>query len=190
MSYEIVDGAGTGDGAAYSLAVASAFRAIAEAGLGRKEDSAWHWDMALNLYPDLAKTDVSPYGPAASELQARRLRTIHDPAPEGQTVREVAGGKWLGEGAVTPPRIVKNPYPEFPEGLRRMHAPGLLTVEIIIGPDGRPRDPLTLGLQGGGPAMKFVALDALRDWRFEPALIDGKPVTVYYVLRVNFDIRG
>src|SRR3954452_511049 len=55
------DEAGTGPEAAHSLAVVTAFRAIAEAGLGQTEDAAWHWDMALNLDPEIAKADVSPY---------------------------------------------------------------------------------------------------------------------------------
>jgi TonB family protein len=190
MGYAVIREAGTGEGAAYSLAVVSAFRAIAEAGLGREEDAAWHWDMALNLFPDISKTKVSPYGPEAVELQARRLRTF-EPAPAGQQMREVEGGKWLAEeGAeIIAPKPVKYPYPNFPEGLRQLRTPGLLTLEIIIGPDGRPRNPVVLGLSGGGPAMKYVALDALREWRFEPAQINGKPATVYYVLRVNFQIR-
>ena len=53
-------------------------------------------------------------------------------------------------------------------------------VEAIIGEDGVPRHPLVL-TRYAVPAMKYVVLDSLREWRFEPARLDGKPVTVYYV---------
>jgi outer membrane biosynthesis protein TonB len=34
------------------------------------------------------------------------------------------------------------------------------------------------------------ALDAVCDWRFKPATLDGRPVKVYYTLTVNFEIGG
>jgi hypothetical protein len=186
VTHEIVELAGTGEGASYSLAVASAFRAIAAAGLGKAEDAAWHWDVALNLFPDISKTDVSPYGPVAKELQARKLRGY-----EGrEAVRnrlEALKARWGAEGKeVAPPRILKQPRPNLPKALAALGANGVLVVEVIIGEDGRVRDPLVLDLQGGGPAMKYVALDSLREWRFEPAKLDGQPVAVYYVLTANF----
>jgi len=49
VSDRIVEQADVSPRATYSLAVTSAFRAIAEAGLGREEEASWHWDMALNL---------------------------------------------------------------------------------------------------------------------------------------------
>jgi outer membrane biosynthesis protein TonB len=31
------------------------------------------------------------------------------------------------------------------------------------------------------------ALEALKDWRFEPATLDGKPVAVAFALTVNYE---
>jgi len=63
LADQIIEAAGLGESAAYTLAVVSAFRAIAEAGQGREEDADWHWETALSLFPDIAQTDLSPYGP-------------------------------------------------------------------------------------------------------------------------------
>ena len=189
LSYRIAAGAGTGHGAEYSLAVVSAFRAFAAAGLGHQDDAAWHWDVALNIFPDIAKTDVSPYGPAAAELQQRRLR---DPTSEKSKKEGIEHLQALGitEGKkVTPPRVLKSPRPDFPKALAAMAATGKLVVETIIGEDGRVHDPLVLGLGGGGPAMKYVTLDSLRGWKFEPATLEGTPVKVYYVLTINFSFK-
>ena len=189
---EIVDLAGTGESPAYSLAVAAVFRAIAEAGLGHQDDAEWLWDSALNLFPDIAKTSVAPYGPAAAELRKRTLRTAR---ADGDPTLRPAGG---GEGGVAldakgkdivPPRIVRQPRPDYPKALRLLEAGGAVVVSSIIGSDGRPRQPVVLDAQGGGPALKYVALDTLRQWRFEPAKLDGKPVPVYYVITVNFQVK-
>lgn len=34
-----------------------------------------------------------------------------------------------------------------------------------------------------------VAIDALREWTFEPATLDGKPVAVFYNLTFNFRLQ-
>jgi outer membrane biosynthesis protein TonB len=37
--------------------------------------------------------------------------------------------------------------------------------------------------------MTYEALEALRQWRFEPAKMEGKPVKVYYVVTINFALK-
>jgi Gram-negative bacterial TonB protein C-terminal len=196
VAHDIVETAGTGEGASYSLAVVSAFRAIAAAGMGDAEEAAWHWDTALNLFPDIATTQVAPYGPAAAELQRRQLREPEPDELRNQVLKLVGqegsvdvrlGDRTLN---VTRPVIVKQPRPDFPTALSILGADGVVVVSVIIGEAGRPRQPRVLTLQDGGPAMKYVALDSLREWRFEPAKLEGKPVAVYYALTVNFATRG
>ncbi|HEX9945877.1 MAG TPA: energy transducer TonB [Thermoanaerobaculia bacterium] len=181
---QIVERTGTGQGAAYFLAVASALQAIAESGLRREEEADWHWDMALNLFPDIAKTDLSPYSPSADRFKTRQLRSA-DPDRTSPQAVEAAKQDAIKKD-IQPPRIIRQARPKFPEGLRQMGVSGNLAVETIIDRDGVPRQPLVLSTQGVGPAMKYAALEALRQWRFEPARLEGEPVKVYYVLTINF----
>ncbi len=185
---QIVAGTGTGQGAADILGVASAFRAVAEAGQGREEEAGWHWDMALNLRPEVAKTDLSPYGAIGVGFKARQLRPI-DPNRVSPQAVEAAKQEAI-QKHFQPPRIIRKVRPRFPEGLRRMGVSGSLLVETIIGEDGVPREPLVVDAGGVGPAMKYVALESLRQWRFEPARLEGQPVKVYYVLNVNFKYKS
>jgi hypothetical protein len=189
LSQEILGGAGAGEGAAYSLAVASAFRAIAEAGLGQGEDAAWHWDMALNLFPDIGKTNVSPYGPKAAELRERIVRPI-DPVVTPDQMRILREGGTIEVKPVglqvEKPRIVKQTPPEYPKILNALGTEGWVVISTVIELDGRPVSPRVMKVEGGGPAMAYAALEALGQWRFEPAKLDGKPVRVFHVLTVNF----
>src|SRR5215210_3459736 len=61
VAVQVIKEAGAGPRASYSLAVISAFRAIAAAGLGREDEADWHWATALNLSPDIARTDLALY---------------------------------------------------------------------------------------------------------------------------------
>lgn len=181
---EIVGDAGRDKDAGYTLAVSAVFRAIAEASLGRQDDADWYWDLALNLVPGIGKTNLSPYGAAAAGLKDRTLRGSRPPVEPGDLWTE--DGRKIPRDKVEIPRIVKQVRPEYPEALSQAGVPGRVIVETVLGADGRPRYPRVLEMQGGGPAMKYAALDALGQWRFEPAKVEGKPVAIYYVLTINF----
>jgi len=44
-------------------------------------------------------------------------------------------------------------------------------------------------LQGLSHGLTEAAVDAISRWRFEPATFNGRPVTVYYNLTVNFRLQ-
>lgn len=186
---EVVDLAGTGEAPAYTLAVVCVFRAIAEAELGHQEEAEWFWDSALNLFPDVAKTNLSPYGEKAVALRQRALRVIDkEKFPEElRTPGIEEEGAFNPEGKnIERPRIARQTRPEYPKALQLLGAEGWVVVASVIGENGRPRQPVILDAKGGGAGMRYVALDTFRQWRFEPAKLDGKPVAVNYVLSVNF----
>ncbi len=63
---------------------------------------------------------------------------------------------------------------------------GTVIVEAIIDEQGNVMDAKVLkGLPMG---LGQAAVDAIQTWKFKPALKDGKPVKVYYVLTVNFQV--
>jgi TonB family protein len=184
---QIVDLAGTGESPAYSLAVADVFRAIAEAELGQQAEAEWLWDSALNLFPDVAKTNLAPYGEKALGLRQRTLRILDKqgkPADPGKDGEKPAFD--FADKNVERPRIVHQTPLEYPKALQLLGVEGWVIVASVIGEDGRPRQPVILDAKGGGASTRYLALDTLRQWRFEPAKVAGKPVAVSYVLTVNF----
>ena len=49
-------------------------------------------------------------------------------------------------------------------------------VEVVVGADGMPRQPVLRSAVRARPVHAFLALCYLRDWRFFPALVGGAPV--------------
>lgn len=74
------------------------------------------------------------------------------------------------------PKALHAPAPEFPAALRTRSQGGTAVVKYFVDPDGRVRLPVVVSAPE--PAFGAAALDALRQWRFEPPRIDGKPVVV------------
>ena len=44
-------------------------------------------------------------------------------------------------------------------------------------------------IRGLPMGLDQAALEAIQQWRFKPALLDGRPVKVYFTLTVNFTIQ-
>jgi len=89
-------------------------------------------------------------------------------------------------GGVSPPRATYSPEPQFSETARAAGYEGVCTLRLIVGADGRPRNIRVLNPIGMGLDEK--AIEAVRSWRFSPALKDGKPVAVQIAVEVDFHL--
>lgn len=183
VAEQMVAGGANDENVAYSLAVVAVFRALAEKGLGDDEEAEWYGDLALNLVPDIGKTNLKPYGAVGAAVKQELLD--FNPNPKHPADLEIPKEE-PPHGDITRPVIRKQVKPVYPMGLIVEGVVGRVVVETVIDVDGRPKHCRVLDMQGGGPAMKYAALDALGQWRFDPSRKDGKPVKVHYVLTVNF----
>jgi len=94
------------------------------------------------------------------------------------------GGVFRVGNGVSAPKAIYTPEPEFSEEARKAKYQGVCVVWLVVGPDGRPRDiqvHRTLGL-----GLDEKAVEAVKTWRFEPAMKDGKPVSAQISVEVTF----
>ena len=84
------------------------------------------------------------------------------------------------------PRILSDPEPEYSEEARKAKYQGVCVLWLVVGPDGRPRDIKVARSLGLGLDEK--AIEAVKNWKFEPAMKDGKPVAVQINVEVNFHL--
>ncbi len=96
----------------------------------------------------------------------------------------IGGGVFRVGGGVSPPRALDTPDPEYSEEARKAKYQGTCVLWLIVGPDGKPRDVKVARALGMGLDEK--AIQAVRNWKFEPAMKDGKPVAVQINVEVNF----
>ena len=89
-------------------------------------------------------------------------------------------------GGVSSPRILYKPDPEYTEEARKAKYQGVCVLWLVVGPDGAPHDVRVLRTLGMGLDQK--AIEAVRQWKFEPARKDGKPVSVMVNVEVNFHL--
>ena len=96
----------------------------------------------------------------------------------------IGGGVFRVGGGVSAPRAVFTPDPDYSEEARKAKYQGTVVLWLIVGPDGRPRDVKVARSLGMGLDQK--AIEAVKNWKFEPAQKDGKPVAVQINVEVNF----
>jgi periplasmic protein TonB len=63
----------------------------------------------------------------------------------------------------------------------------VVVVRAVIDEQGMVRDVEVV--KGLGLGLDQATLDAVRQWRFSPAALHGRPVAVYYHLTVRFTIE-
>jgi protein TonB len=91
-------------------------------------------------------------------------------------------------GDVQAPVAVSRPAPAYPELARRMRIQGVVRLEAVIDEHGNVVDARVLDDIGMGCGQ--AAVEAIRTWRYEPATLNGRPVSVYLEVRVSFQLRG
>lgn len=96
------------------------------------------------------------------------------------------GGVFHIGGGVSSPVVLYQPEPEFSEEARKAKFSGDVKVYLLVEPDGKPSHVRVV--RGVGMGLDEKAVEAVRQYRFKPAMKDGKPVTVDLYVDVNFQI--
>ena len=161
-----------------------------------------------NLNPKLAM-DPSLLGPPDLRVASPNMSTFGDPLASAYSDSlghgngtgigsGTGGGLGPGEGGgtgggifhvgggVSPPRQIYAPEPEFSEEARKAKYQGVCTLGLIVGTDGRPSNIRVLNSLGMGLDEK--AIEAVKNWKFEPAMKDGHPVRVEIAVEVDFHL--
>ena len=89
-----------------------------------------------------------------------------------------------GEGGVSEPIPIVTPEAEFSDEARRAKFQGLCMISLIVDADGNPANPRIVRRLGMGLDEK--ALEAVRRYRFKPAMKQGRPVPVLITVAVDF----
>ena len=152
--------------------------------------------VTVDVDPNLrmAKTDLSNLGMPNAPLVGTSLgngRGTGIGSGSGGGIGSGSGGNMGGGlrrigGGVSAPIVLFAPEPEFSEEARKAKAAGNVLVYLQVDAQGRPTHVHVL--RGIGLGLDEKAVEAVRQYKFKPALEDGKPVPVEMNVEVNFQI--
>lgn len=90
-------------------------------------------------------------------------------------------------GEVRPPERIFSPPPVYTEVARAARLQGTVVLDAVIETSGRVTDVNVL--RGMPLGLSEAAVEAVSQWRFRPATLNGEPVAVIYTLTVHFELR-
>lgn len=99
------------------------------------------------------------------------------PPPKAAPARIRVGGN------VQQAKLISQPKPIYPPLARQARISGVVRLQAVIDKDGSVQE---LQVISGHPLLVQSALDAVRQWRYQPTLLNGEPVQVVTTIDVNF----
>lgn len=124
--------------------------------------------------------------PEEPELDMPDVDNIVFGIPDAPPVAEPEGPIHVG-GDVKAPEKVSQVQPQYTEIARKARIQGVVIVQAIIDKGGNVINAKVLkGLPMG---LTEEAIKAIKQWKFKPATLNGKPVDVYFNLTVNFRLQ-
>jgi protein TonB len=98
----------------------------------------------------------------------------------------IGGGAYHIGGAVRPPTLIYQVDAEFSEEARKAKFSGDVLVDLIVDAQGNATHVRVA--RGVGMGLDEKAVEAVRQYKFKPAMMNGKPVPVIMTVDVNFQI--
>lgn len=88
---------------------------------------------------------------------------------------------------VTQGMVLHRVQPTYPSLARTARVQGSVVLAAVIGKDGTIQN---LHVLSGHPLLTQAALDAVKQWRYRPYILNGEPVEVDTQVTVNFTLSG
>jgi TonB family protein len=89
-------------------------------------------------------------------------------------------------GDIREPRKIRDVRPVYPEAARAAGISGVVILEATIDPEGMP---VNIKVLRSIPDLDQAAINAVREWRYQPTLLNGVPVAVMMTVTVNFALQ-
>jgi TonB family protein len=89
-------------------------------------------------------------------------------------------------GDVKPARLIFSVPPTYPMLAKSQHVSGNVLVDALIDPTGRVT---SMNIVSGPTLLHQAAMDALKQWKYQPASLDGKPVPMHLTVTIRFRLQ-
>jgi periplasmic protein TonB len=147
---------------------------------------------SLNAHPVSSKASTAKEPLAAPSLDVAPvvadngalagIATPSLPAPVAPVQPLPAAPVRVG-GQLKPPRLVHSVVPQYPDIARSANIQGTVVIDTVIDKLGRV---VNMKVVSGPVLLRQAALDALKQWRYEPSKLDGQPTTVQMTVSIQF----
>lgn len=151
-------------------------------------DGGFRWESGIaivNIKPEVKQAQPGTPGDSstatASQTGTFDALNGNDPQPPPPPHNRIRIG-----GNVQARNLVHQVFPIYPQDAKYEHITGTVVLHVIVARDGSVQ---TVEVVSGPDALVRSAVDAVKQWRYKPILLNGQPVEVDTTVQVIFSIR-
>lgn len=89
----------------------------------------------------------------------------------------------VAQSELEPMHVLKTIPPVYPPIARIRRLSGAVVVQVTVGKDGKVRNPQLIS---GQPVFRDAAFDAVKQWKFKPAMLNGQPIDQTTQIKMDF----
>ena len=108
------------------------------------------------------------------------------PPPAAPGAAGASGAPVRVGGNIKAPTKIQHVNPIYPQDALDARVTGMVIIEATINPEGSVE---TATVLRSVPMLDQAALDAVKQWRFTPTMLNGLPVPVIMTVTVNFTVK-
>ncbi len=136
---------------------------------------------------------------ASVQANSEMEPTLEESSDGASAVGETSLGANLAEGSkqpaapappsggdVKPAHLISSVPPSYPALARTQHVAGEVRLDALIDATGRVT---TMKVVSGPSLLHQAAIEALRQWRYQPATLGGKPVPMHLTVTIQFRLQ-
>jgi TonB family protein len=175
----------------------SAVEILVESGVSGKVTANFEqvpWDEAL--FTILSNQNLT-WERAGDQIIVRRSegKTLVPVRPaDGEPPARLAGKldgaevyRYKPDAQISEPVAIEKTPPKYPPEARKAKVSGVVVADLVIDEVGVVRDVLVQ--ESPSDELSNAAIEALEQWRFQPAMMNGKPVAVRYIVTIKFNLQ-
>jgi TonB family protein len=135
--------------------------------------------------PPPSRTATAREAPSGPRVEPARREAYREAERSNRIITH--GNAVRVGGGIREPRKLKNVAPDYPEIAKQARVQGVVILEATIGPRGNVTSVTVLR---GIPLLDDAAITAVKQWVYEPTLLNGVPVPVIMTVTVNYKLTA
>jgi TonB family protein len=139
---------------------------------------------AVRDYDEHLSFMIMTTSPNESTIQISAPRSVSQAVPSVSAMDTPPGAIRVG-GNVQQSKLVRQPRPVYPALAKEARISGVVHLNALLAKDGTVSN---LSVISGHPLLVQAAMDAVRQWVYEPTVLNGNPVEVVTQIDVNFTL--
>lgn len=116
----------------------------------------------------------------ASNSGEKALAGIVEAKPAVPVLRTMKVSQGVSQGL-----ILRKVSPDYPSQARQLRIEGIVQLEATVAKDGSVKE---IKVVGGHPILARAAVEAVKQWKYKPYLLNGSPVEIETQISVNFKL--